>query len=239
MAGATVTTGIVFENAVLVAVDKPAGVLTVPSRQGAADVRPVMGRQLEGVLGIRLWPVHRLDYEASGLVIFAKSAESHRVASSAFERRRVCKNYEALTEGADRIATLPASFVWQSRLVRGKKRSFEAPHGKLAVTRARAIARVQAAAFVRTIPDVVRPSLLLRWWLEPETGRPHQLRVHLARAGFPIAGDRLYGAQTIFKDSEAIALRAVRLEFLDEDDRRALQLTGALEIAGFAGGASP
>jgi tRNA pseudouridine32 synthase/23S rRNA pseudouridine746 synthase len=222
---------VVFENAHVVAAEKPAGVLTVPSRMGAEDVRPCFGRQLEAALGVRLWPVHRLDFEVSGLVLFAKTAEAHRIANGAFESRRVKKRYEALTEGAEKLAALPVSFVWESLLVRGKRRTFEAPHGKPARTEATARARVPAAGWL--VDAGAAGAQLVHFELSPETGRPHQLRVHLSRAGFPVAGDRLYGAQASLREADTIALRSVRIELLDERERRALGIPAAIEIAGF------
>ena len=73
--------------------------LTVP----AASVMTTAARRwppAEQQLGQRLWPVHRLDREVSGLVLFARTAEAHRLAGGAFEGRRVDKQYQALTEGA-------------------------------------------------------------------------------------------------------------------------------------------
>ena len=84
---------IVFENSSVIVVDKAAGVLTVPGRFGDTPDDPSLGRALEQQLGQRLWPVHRLDLEVSGLVLFARSAEAHRVANAAFEGRRVEKQY--------------------------------------------------------------------------------------------------------------------------------------------------
>jgi tRNA pseudouridine32 synthase/23S rRNA pseudouridine746 synthase len=207
--------------------------LTVPGRFGDEDSGPALGRQLEQQLGQRLWPVHRLDREVSGLVLFARSAEAHRLANAAFEGRRVDKQYQALTEGAPLIPFCPASFSWQSLLVRGKKRAFEAPHGKQAVTRAEALARIPAEPWLAPDSPPLSPSQLVRWQLYPETGRPHQLRVHLARAGFAVAGDALYGAKTKFVQPAAIALRSVRLAF-NQDDARALGIPGPIELPGFA-----
>lgn len=205
----------------------------MPGRFGPDDSGPALGRLLEERLHQRLWPVHRLDREVSGLVLFARSAEAHRVANAAFEGRRVDKQYEALTEGAALVAACPESFTWKSLLVRGKKRAFEAPHGKPAVTRAEALARVPAAPWLAPGSPLPEPPQLVRWRLYPETGRPHQLRVHLARAGFAVAGDVLYGARTKLVQELAIALRSVRLAFNDKD-AEALGLADAIEIPGFA-----
>ncbi|HEY0709432.1 MAG TPA: RNA pseudouridine synthase [Polyangia bacterium] len=211
----------VFESAAVVVADKPAGVLTVPSRIGDADVRACFGRDLEAALGVRLWPVHRLDFEVSGLVLFAKTDAAHRIANAAFESRQVEKRYQALSEGAAFARQLPANFAWESLIVRGKRRSFEAPHGK-------------AARTLATAREIVESHMgpLLLWDLAPETGRPHQLRVHLARAGFPVAGDRLYGARLDLGLPDTIALRSVALTFTDLETRAALGLPATIEVDG-------
>lgn len=190
---------VVFENFNFLAVDKPAGWLSVPSRMGAADERPCAGRWLEEKFG-RLWPVHRLDEDVSGLLLFARTAEAHRVASMAFEGHEVRKTYEAFSEGRADAAWKPGqSFEWKSRLMRGKKRAYEAAYGKEAVTQAKWL------GFDST-------TKLLKWELHPLTGRSHQLRFELAKQGFPIAGDSLYGAKTAWS-AGGVALRSVALEW--------------------------
>ncbi|HMN69804.1 MAG TPA: pseudouridine synthase, partial [Bdellovibrionales bacterium] len=70
---------IVFENENLIAVDKPHGWLTTPARS-ADDPRPCLGRELQAAVGSQVYPVHRLDFEVGGLVLFARTAQAHRVA---------------------------------------------------------------------------------------------------------------------------------------------------------------
>jgi 23S rRNA-/tRNA-specific pseudouridylate synthase len=178
---------IVLETANLLVVDKPAGEVVIPDRHGSDSLH---GR-LERERGEKLWVVHRLDREVSGLLVFARNAAAHRALSMAFEGRTVEKRYFALSEGE---APLFASYRWEDRLLRGKKRSYPSPHGKPAITEAEVVDHVSGA---------------LAWRLKPLTGRNHQLRVHLARAGFPILGDGLYGSAREW--SPGIALRAVRL----------------------------
>lgn len=221
---------VVWQSPSLVLVDKAPLVLTVPGRQGEADPRPVLGRWLEGQLGERLWPVHRLDLEVSGLVLFARTAQAHRVASRAFELRQVKKTYEALTSFAGAAPVAGERFTWQSKLVRGKRRSFEAPHGQWACTHATCEGVVDAAG----AGEFWSHTPLCRWRLEPETGKPHQLRVHLANAGHPITGDRLYGGAAC--EAPGIALRAVELHFTDEAQSRLLGLTGPLQVPRWFGG---
>jgi tRNA pseudouridine32 synthase/23S rRNA pseudouridine746 synthase len=192
-----------FINDAVVAVDKPGGYLSVPSRMGAQDPRPCLGRELEKSLGVRLWPVHRLDEEVTGVIVFARTASAHRDLSRAFEERSVTKTYEAFTD-AKSLMFHPAfneDFLWECLMLRGKKRAYESPHGKRASTKAKVTAEVNlgdGAAF--------------HWMLSPLTGRGHQLRYELYRHGFPIIGDHLYGSTRSF-GKDMIALRCASLGF--------------------------
>jgi tRNA pseudouridine32 synthase / 23S rRNA pseudouridine746 synthase len=192
---------ILFQNEHFLAVDKRAGWLTVPSRFGAEDPRPCEGLDWERQLGARLFPVHRLDEEVSGVLLFAKSPDSHRQANGWFEKHEVRKLYEAFTEG-DKTPTDQEKFVWESLLLRGKKRAYEKPFGKKAVTE---------ATFHGTLQE--GPNFFNSWRLEPLTGRSHQLRYELSKHGWPIWGDSLYGSKIRFPIDGAIALRAVQLDF--------------------------
>lgn len=211
---------VVFENPELILVDKPAGMLSVPGRF-ADDPRPVLGRLLEAQLGRRLWPVHRLDFEVSGIMAFALNAAAHKKLNAAFERREVHKTYQALTKAA---GDLPRGvhFEWRSRILRGKKRSYESPHGQEAITHAewRREGASPRAGDVR----------LREWWLTPLTGKPHQLRFEMFKQGLPIAGDALYGSDVAW-DGDGIALRATRIEW-PEPLAKALGLPAASEVAG-------
>lgn len=206
----------VFENSRLVVVEKPPGWLSVPSRIGAQDERPCVGRQLEIELATRLWPVHRLDVEVGGLLVFAKEADAHRSLCVGFEAHNVRKTYLAWTSGglpAD--AALGKSSRWQSRLLRGKKRAYLHPAGKEAVT---------------LVQPLWRDGDHVLWQLSPLTGRPHQLRVELARRGCPILGDALYGSRVPWVDG--IALCAVELDFSALPDQSELGLPPSLRLGG-------
>jgi tRNA pseudouridine32 synthase/23S rRNA pseudouridine746 synthase len=188
---------VIRETQRILAVDKPAGVPTIPDRFGSDSLHA----QLQRDRNERLWVVHRLDREVSGVLVFARDAATHRALSMAFEEHRITKRYEALTEGqcAD-----DATFRWENKLLRGKKRSYETPHGKTAITEAVCTAH--------------RGDLLV-WRLTPLTGRNHQLRVHLSQHGYPIVGDALYGSTRAW--SAGIALRAVQIELPAIDDQPA------------------
>jgi len=212
---------IVFENEHFLFVDKPGSWLSVPSQWGKEDPRPVLGLQLIEQLGFHLIPVHRLDFEVSGLMMYAKHETSHRVASEWFESREIDKTYEAWTTATEEApAPNPQGQEWTSHLHRGKKRSFVSPHGKLAVTR---------AYWKGQIPSTTH--VFHRWHLDPLTGRPHQLRVELANHHYPILGDELYGSQVAFMP-EHIALRAIRLRIENCRQYTKWGLPELIEVAG-------
>jgi tRNA pseudouridine32 synthase/23S rRNA pseudouridine746 synthase len=194
---------IIFENAELVVAEKAPETLSVDSRMGVEEKRPVFSRLLQKQVGLKqIFPVHRLDYEVGGLMIFAKSQESHRLLNTAFESRDVEKQYLAVS--ASQNLAPEGLQLWESLIVRGKKRSFHAPHGKEARTRAECLESHGHLSF---------------WRLEPLTGRAHQLRLEMATHGFPIVGDLLYGGEPWSpKLAQAgIALQAYTLRFSRKD----------------------
>jgi tRNA pseudouridine32 synthase/23S rRNA pseudouridine746 synthase len=206
---------LVYENSHVVVVDKPAGWLSVPSRIGAKDERFCLGRVLEQQLELRLWPVHRLDAEVSGLLMFAKSAAAHRLLGAGFEHHQIHKTYLAWSTGRlPPDAKLGVAQRWQCRLLRGKKRAYLHAAGKESVTMA--------------TPLLCESGQTL-WRLCPLTGRPHQLRVELARRDCPIVGDSLYGSTATW--GCGIALRAIELDLADLVGRAELELPLRLSLA--------
>ena len=185
---------ILKETAEILIVDKPSGWLTTPARL-PGDPRPVLGRELQTRLGVQIFPVHRLDCEVSGLTVFAKTPAAHRQAQAWFEYAKIDKLYEAFSRPGPEEPREWAE--WHSKLVRGKRRTFAAPHGQAALTRARVVGAENG---------------FWRWELMPITGRPHQLRVEMAAHGCPIAGDTLYGGEDLGRPAW-IALRAVQLSW--------------------------
>lgn len=212
---------IILQTAHFVAVDKPAGWLSVPSRMGDRDARPVVGRALETQLCARVWPVHRLDEEATGLLVFALEPAAHSAANRWFEQRLVGKTYEAWTEvGVTAPPPTGSPQTWDATLLRGKRRAYESPHGKPARTIGTFVGRIESAG--RSVLD---------WRLVPESGRAHQLRWELARQGFPIIGDELYGAREPFAPG-TIALRCVKLDFRKAPNAQEFELPSVLEAPG-------
>jgi tRNA pseudouridine32 synthase / 23S rRNA pseudouridine746 synthase len=188
---------ILFQNEHAVIVDKPALWLSIPGRT-AGDKRPILGKLLEQTLAKKVFPVHRLDAEVSGLILFGLTPEFHKAASLLFENKTVQKTYQAFSEL--RNFEENKTMLWTCKIFRGKKRSFEAGHGKESITKATVVTLGQK---------------FLEWRLEPITGRSHQLRFELARHDAPILGDTLYGSKHPWTES-GIALRAVQINFPED-----------------------
>ncbi|MFZ4714250.1 MAG: pseudouridine synthase [Bacteriovoracaceae bacterium] len=207
---------VVFENEFIMVVDKPSGVLSVPSRLGEKEERPILGLLLQDQLKIQIYPIHRLDAEVSGIVMYAKTAEAHRVANLWFEHKLIHKTYCALTEGKSDLQ-IGVENSWKCKLLRGKKRAYESPHGKDSLTLA-------------TLRKKTDTGLL--WDLSPVTGRSHQLRYELYRHGYPILGDTLYNSTQTWTDGIALRSYAIDLEKISPDKRLDLPVT--LQISSFS-----
>lgn len=207
----------VFENEYFLVVDKRPGWLSVPSRLGAQDERHCEVTEWRKETGLNLLPVHRIDQEVSGILAFAKSPDSHRAANVWFENREVTKTYEAIAENAPDEP--PQDWVvWKSLLLRGKRRAYEKPFGKPSQTRA-----LYKGNFLRGMG---------LWELNPITGRPHQLRFEMAKRGYPVWGDELYGAASRFPIEKGIGLRAVSISFAACADRESWGLPAEIRTTG-------
>jgi len=156
--------------------------------------------------------------------MFARNSRAHRAASGWFEGHALQKTYEAIALPNESCKELHSEtpqgqpLIWEAVLVRGKKRAFEASHGKKSLTR---------AWFVRELELGGAPAAKKHqiWRLEPVTGRSHQLRWEMSRHGIPILGDCLYGGAPLgVPVCDAIALRAVQLSFSEKVDASAFGL---------------
>ena len=215
----------IFEDENFIFVDKPSEVLTVPPRM--KDSRRVLGLEIQDYLKKQIFPVHRLDFEVSGIVCFAKKEKAHRQAQKWFETQQIRKSYEAITSTqsfshwppqVENLKTLIPidvgnSFTWESKILRGKKRSFMSPNGDLAITEAQ-VERLSEEQ--------------IHWLLFPVTGKPHQLRLELSYRGFPIHGDTLYGSKHV--QQRGIALNSFKLDLSAITKEQRLNLPEVIEI---------
>jgi tRNA pseudouridine32 synthase/23S rRNA pseudouridine746 synthase len=196
-----VSIAILYQDASLVAVDKPPGRLVIPGR--GAQERTVQ-QELEEAFG-RLWVVHRLDRGTSGVLIFARTADAHRALNGAFEHHQVHKQYMALVRG--RFPDVERIDVPIAPARRGRMRPArpDDPRGKAAATRVRRLALLALG------PGVLGGSsdgVISLVEAVPETGRTHQIRVHLAHAGHPLVLDPDYGDQEPLRNARGEVLLA-------------------------------
>jgi len=172
---------VAFEDEHLLIADKPAGVVVHPARghRGATLAQALAGRAAGGEDPARAGIVHRLDKDTSGLLVIAKSEAVHRALQELIRRRELRREYLALVEGCP-----PA-----------RSGTIDAPIGRDRRVRTRMSTDTDSPRAARTHFELERALAgfaLLRVTLE--TGRTHQIRVHLQAIGHPVAGDPEYGS---------------------------------------------
>ncbi len=218
------------DEAVLV-VSKPAGLVTHPVRghQGGTLVNALLnlGRPLSQVDPLRPGIVHRLDKDTSGLLVIAKDDATQLFLREAMKKRRIERRYYALVRGVPTEAGSVEAPI--GRHPRYLSLMAVAPEGRPAVTHYRVLDSTDRVALV----DV-----------RLETGRTHQIRVHLAHIGHPVLGDRVYGGVSDLSRSVGLErpfLHAYRLAFptpaggrIEVSDGLPPDLTDALARAGLS-----
>ncbi|MFT7618653.1 MAG: RluA family pseudouridine synthase [Planctomycetota bacterium] len=164
---------ILHQDRYLLFADKPARMLTVPAPKGKAENKgkPLLSHLLGE--GHHVFAVHRLDYETSGVVLFAKDPEIREAMMTLFKEKAVSKSYEAVCQGQLRdrhgVLDFPIRDLGATACIH--------PDGEPARTR------------YEVLKDFGTCSLLR---LHPETGRHNQIRLHLAHIGRPIVGERKF-----------------------------------------------
>lgn len=168
---------VIFSDEHFLAVNKSSGMLSVPDRfdPGKPNLLDALSKELEQ----KIYGVHRLDAETSGLLLFARNAETHRALSLQFEERQVKKYYIAFVDGnpaheADDIEAPIAENPMRPGTMRVHSK------GKAAHSSYRVLERFRDFSMLE---------------VELHTGRTHQIRVHCAHIGHPLLVDKIYGVR--------------------------------------------
>lgn len=178
---------IIYENNFFIAINKPAGLLSIPDRFGKD---PSLKTLLQDQLG-KIYTVHRLDKDTSGLIIFAKDEATHKDLSQKFEGREVEKIYLGLVNGTlmNHEGTIDAPIMehpGKTTLMMTHKK------GKPSITDYKVLEEFGLFSWVQ---------------FQIHTGRTHQIRVHAKHLGNTIVGDELYG------DGQSILLSSIKRKF--------------------------
>lgn len=196
---------VVFQDEHMILVNKPAPMLSIPDRFD--DSLPNVKQGLEKYFD-EVYTVHRLDKETTGLLVFARTPEAHKHLNTQFEKRQTEKTYWALVRGipTEESGTINEpiaehSFVKGKMVVHGR--------GKASISHYRTIKRLG-------------PYTLLE--VSIETGRTHQIRVHLQYIGCPLAVDSMYGS------SNAIYLSKIKRKYKRKEDQPERPLMSRLTL---------
>jgi tRNA pseudouridine32 synthase/23S rRNA pseudouridine746 synthase len=184
---------ILFENDAYLSVDKPAGISCIPERNRSV---PSLLKSIEQERGTRLFVVHRLDKEASGVLVFAKTPDAHHVLNDLFAQRKVTKTYLLLVHGV--IGEDTGIIEDPIREFGSGRMGVDAIQGKASRTEFRTVRRMELATLVEA---------------HPLTGRRHQLRVHFYARGNPVVGDLRYGDRMLQHRYERLMLHASSIAF--------------------------
>jgi 23S rRNA pseudouridine955/2504/2580 synthase/23S rRNA pseudouridine1911/1915/1917 synthase len=198
---------VVYEDERIIVIEKPSQLLVLPDRYNHS-LQNLYG-MLRDELG-EIFVVHRIDKETSGVIVFAKDAEAHAHLNSQFENRDIHKKYVAIVVGkpveACGVIDAPISESQSHPGVMKVNRK----HGKPSVTNFTVEELFDGYAYVQAMP---------------QSGRLHQIRVHLASIGLPIMCDRAYG------DGQPFFLSNVKSNYYSEGDEKPLLSRTALHAA--------
>jgi RluA family pseudouridine synthase len=168
---------IIYEDPYLIVVNKPAGLSVLPD--GWEKDSNYLVKTLEETYG-KAFIVHRLDKITSGVMVFARDADTHRALNTQFETHEAQKTYHAILEGNPKWEEKIVKYPLRANVGHKHRTVVDDKNGKPSETRFRVIKRYEESAFVEA---------------KPMSGRTHQIRVHAYALGHPLVEDVLYGAR--------------------------------------------
>ncbi|MDR1196444.1 MAG: RluA family pseudouridine synthase [Endomicrobium sp.] len=183
------TLEIIYQDDNIIVINKPSGVLVIPD-QHTNENKTLVG-MLKKQLNQKIWVVHRIDKDTTGILVFAKNAETHRFISMQFENSEIKKKYIALLSG---VLEDEEGVIDKPILISGRDVSIDET-GKKSVTNFKVIERFKGYTLVEA---------------QPQTGRRHQIRIHFWSLGHPLAIDAQYGG------AEPIYLSSVKRKYKEK-----------------------
>jgi RluA family pseudouridine synthase len=191
--GESGSASILFENADVLAASKPEGLAAIPERDRRSES---LHQILQALAGTKLYVVHRIDKDASGVILYAKNAAAHRCLNDQFTRREVVKTYLALVHG---VAEVPRGRIDEPIRAYGSGRmGIDRERGKPSSTSYEVVRALDRCTLVR---------------VQTSSGRRHQIRVHFYSLGHPIVGDRRYGDRATQERYPRLMLHAWSVSF--------------------------
>lgn len=209
---------IIYEDSDIIVVNKPKGMVVHPAN-GNPDgtlvnaILSICKNSLSGIGGeLRPGIVHRLDKDTSGLIIVAKNDKAHINMSEQIKERNVKKTYIALVRGnvPEEEATINMPI---GRSTKDRKKMAVTKNGKQAITHFKVLKRYSKYTLLE---------------IKIETGRTHQIRVHMAEIGYPVVGDAVYSNGKNEFGIEGQMLHAYKLEFMHPITNKHMELTATL-----------
>jgi len=206
---------LLYEDDSLIAINKPSGVLSI--EDGYDKNKFNLRTKLIKTYG-KIWTIHRLDKNTTGVIIFAKNQESHRQLNLSFSNRETEKNYRSIVNGLPIWDTFEITLPLKVNGDRDHRTVFDPTNGKPACTKLHKL----SCTDLYTYMDVF-----------PSTGLTHQIRAHLSAIGFPIFGDKLYWhccelSKIPNRSQPNLFLHALSLRFIHPVSKEPMQITAPL-----------
>jgi 23S rRNA pseudouridine1911/1915/1917 synthase len=199
--------GIIFEDQWLIAVDKPSGMLVIPTpKKETNTLTDLLNKDLDDRnVGANAYPCHRIDRETSGIILYAKGKAIQKLMMEEFKERSIKKSYIAFVNG---IVNKISGTITKEIFNRNKNRR------ESAVTKYKVLARKGGFSVLE---------------VEPVTGRTNQIRIHFAGLGHPLLGESVYAFRRDFKlRFKRVALHARAIEFTHPVSHNRIKLESPL-----------
>lgn len=198
---------VLYEDDLLVAFDKPSGLLSAPDRWDKDETHLV--RLAQERFGPETFNVHRLDFETTGVILFAKTRDALTATARQFSEGKAVKRYLAITRGSPEKEEMLVDRPISTDPARPGRMRMSHRYGRPAVTRLHLLTRWRGYSLVEAFP---------------QTGRTHQVRVHLSAVGSPVVADPFYG------DGQPLLLSKLKAKYKFKEGREERPLVSRVAL---------